>query len=156
MHRQYRDEMIVPDVREMRRLNLFNSYRAHLYLASFPVRPVLHTDARGSLFEGVKELNGGQTFISRTRPGITRGNHFHFHKVERFCVLQGQARIEMRPADRAEVVTYDVDGSEPCFIDMPTLWTHNITNTGDGELLTLFWAHEIFNPQAPDTYALAV
>ncbi len=156
MHRAYRDDLIVPDLREPRRLNLFNTYRQHLYPAGFPVSPKLHADERGNLFEAVKELNGGQAFISRTRPGITRGNHFHFRKVERFCVLEGEALIRMRPADRADTVTYSVSGARPCFIDMPTLWTHNITNTGPGELLTLFWSHELFDPAAPDTYALPV
>jgi UDP-2-acetamido-2,6-beta-L-arabino-hexul-4-ose reductase len=156
MHDQYRAGMTVPDLREPRRLNLFNTYRTHLYPDGFPVHPVLHADARGNLFEGVRELNGGQAFVSRTVPGVTRGNHFHFRKVERFCVIEGEAVIEMRPADSDQVTSYRVSGREPCFIDMPTLWTHNITNSGPGELLTMFWSHEIFNPEAPDTYAMAV
>lgn len=156
MHRQYRDELTVPDLRDIRNLNLFNSYRTHLYPTGFPVHPVLHSDQRGSLFEGVKELNGGQVFISRTLPGVTRGNHFHFQKVERFCVIEGEATIAMRPADRRDAISYQVTGQTPCFVDMPTLWTHNITNTGKSELVTMFWAHEVFNPQSPDTYAMVV
>jgi len=156
MHRLYRDELIVPDLRDIDQLHLFNSYRAHLYPHGFPVRPRLHSDDRGNLFESVRELNGGQSFISTTRPGITRGNHFHFNKVERFCVLRGEAAIAMRPMGGGETVTFNVSGEAPCYIDMPTLWTHNITNTGSSELLTMFWTHEIFNPEKPDTYFVVV
>jgi UDP-2-acetamido-2,6-beta-L-arabino-hexul-4-ose reductase len=156
MHDLYTRQLIVPDLRRPDRLHLFNTYRAHLYANATAVRPILHADDRGSLFEAVKELNGGQTFISTTRPGITRGNHFHFHKVERFCVLRGEATIRMRQIDDGRLLEFQVSGDVPCFVDMPTLWTHNITNTGSGELLTLFWAHEIFNPDAPDTYPVKV
>jgi UDP-2-acetamido-2,6-beta-L-arabino-hexul-4-ose reductase len=156
MHDLYRGRLIVPDVRRPDQLHLFNTYRAHLYGEATAIPLALHADERGNLFEAVKELNGGQTFISTTRPGVTRGNHFHFHKVERFCVLRGEARIQMRRMSDNRQLNFDVTGDTPCFVDMPTLWTHNITNTGPGELLTLFWAHEIFDPAATDTYFVAV
>jgi UDP-2-acetamido-2,6-beta-L-arabino-hexul-4-ose reductase len=91
--------------------------------------------------------------VSTTVPGVTRGEHFHLHKVERFVVVRGRARIELRKVLSSGVVTFDVDGDHPAVIDMPTLWAHNITNTGDTEVVTLFWANEIFDPAAPDTYA---
>jgi UDP-2-acetamido-2,6-beta-L-arabino-hexul-4-ose reductase len=156
MHDLYRRRLIVPDLRRPDQLHLFNTYRAHLYGEATATPLTLNADERGNLFEAVKELNGGQTFISTTRPGITRGNHFHFHKVERFCVLRGEATIRMRRMSDNRTLSFDVTGDVPCFVDMPTLWTHNITNTGSGELLTLFWAHEIFNPEATDTYFVAV
>ena len=156
MHDLYRHQLIVPDLRAPGHLHLFNSYRAHLYPHGFPVHPKLHSDDRGNLFESVRELNGGQSFISTTKPGITRGNHFHFHKVERFCVLRGEASIAMRPMAGGETVTFHVSGAAPCYVDMPTLWTHNITNTGTSELLTMFWTHEIFDPESPDTYFVPV
>jgi len=156
MHDLYRQRLIVPDVRRPDQLHLFNTYRAHLYAEGKATPLTLHSDDRGNLFEAVKELNGGQTFISTTRPGITRGNHFHFHKVERFCVLRGEAIIRMRRMSDDRLLAFQVSGDQPCFVDMPTLWTHNITNTGSGELLTLFWAHEIFNPEATDTYPVTV
>lgn len=155
-HEFYIARNIVPDLRDPERLRLFNTYRAHLYPATFPIVPVLHTDDRGNLFEAVREANGGQTFVSTTRPGITRGNHFHFHKVERFCVLRGSANISLRNMATGQRMEFDVSGDRPCFIDMPTLWTHNITNVGREELLTLFWTHEIFDPNASDTYPATV
>ena len=119
----------------------------------------LHTiDSSGvgmlvSLYKGVRSHGGqGQTFVSTTRPGITRGEHFHLGKVERFVVLSGSATIALRRLFTDEVVSFDVSGDRPCVVDMPTMWVHNITNTGDDELTTLFWTHSLFDPDAPDTY----
>lgn len=145
--------MVVPDLRQPIDLDLFNTYRSYLFPRHYPVSPPLRTDPRGELFEAVKTLNGGQSFISTTKPGITRGNHYHRRKVERFLVVQGKAVIRLRRLFSDEVVEYAVDGAAPQYIDMPTLHTHSITNTGPGELVTLFWSHEIFDPMAPDTYA---
>lgn len=156
LHATYMSNGIIPDLRQNDRLFLFNTYRSHLYPSAFPIYPELHTDARGRLFEATKSLNGGQSFISTTKPGVTRGNHFHFNKVERFCVLQGEARIMMRQMGSSAVVSFDVTSDRPCFVDMPTLWAHNICNTGGSELITLFWTHEIFDPVAPDTFASEV
>ncbi|HVK56562.1 MAG TPA: NAD-dependent epimerase/dehydratase family protein [Burkholderiales bacterium] len=133
-------------------LALFNTYRSYLYPQHYPVVVPLNTDQRGTLFETVKSLNGGQTFVSTTKPGVTRGNHFHFHKVERFFVLSGEAVIRLRRLFSDEVREFPVSSGSPCFIDMPSLHTHNITNTGDSELITMFWAHEIFDRERPDTY----
>ena len=90
--------------------------------------------------------------MSTTRPGITRGNHFHFSKVERFLVVQGEAEINIRRCFSDTVKTFRVSGENPCYIDMPTLHTHNITNVGKEPLLTFFWSHEIYDPKNPDTY----
>ena len=119
----------------------------------YPVKLNLRTDARGGLFEAVKTHQGGQTFLSTTHPGITRGRHYHHHKVERFLVVSGQAEIRIRRLFEADVKVFKVSGVEPCFIDMPTFHTHEITNVGDTDLLTLFWSHEIFDPSHPDTYS---
>ncbi|MEM7432702.1 MAG: NAD-dependent epimerase/dehydratase family protein [Pseudomonadota bacterium] len=146
-------ELVIPDLRDKFDLRLFNVYRFYLFPNAYPTALTKNTDARGSLVEMVKNRNGGQAFFSTTEPGITRGDHFHYEKIERFLVVRGRARISIRRlyADRA--VEFDVSGDEPAFIDMPTLHTHNITNTGDDELLTLFWSSEIFDPERPDTLA---
>ena len=90
--------------------------------------------------------------MSTTNPGITRGDHFHLHKVERFLVLQGQATIRVRKIFSNEVWEYHVDGQNPSPVDMPTLHTHSIQNTGKEPLLTLFWTHDLFDPDNPDTF----
>ncbi|MBC7632936.1 NAD-dependent epimerase/dehydratase family protein [Aeromicrobium sp.] len=134
-------------------VNLFNTLRGGRFPERNPIGLSPRTDDRGSLVEVVRAHGGqGQTFVSTTRPGITRGQHFHLHKVERFVVLSGNARISLRRLFTDDVVSFDVTGDVPQAVDMPTLWVHNITNTGDTELVTLFWTHELFNPAAPDTY----
>lgn len=143
---------IIPDLREDFDLYLFNTYRSYLYPNKYPISAVLHTDNRGTLFETIKSLNGGQTFVSTTKPGIIRGNHYHTKKLERFFVLSGQAEIKTRKLFSEKVDTFTVNGVKPQYIDIPTLHTHNITNTGKDELITLFWSHEIFNPEQPDTF----
>jgi UDP-2-acetamido-2,6-beta-L-arabino-hexul-4-ose reductase len=134
-------------------VSLFNTYRAALYPSGFPRPLKLNTDARGTLFEAAKGGGGGQTFLSWTKPGITRGDHFHLGKVERFLVLEGEAIIRIRRVLGGPVWEYRVNGAVPAAVDMPTLHTHSIENVGASPLLTLFWANEIFDPAAPDTFA---
>lgn len=151
MHRSYTGD-VIPDLRDAFDLQLFNTLRSFLYPGYYPKALKLHSDDRGALFEGVKNRNGGQAFLSTTKPGITRGNHYHFNKVERFLVVKGQAVIRIRHLLDDKVEEFHVSGEAPAYVDMPTLHTHSITNTGEEELLTLFWSHEIFDPDNPDTY----
>ena len=150
LDRSYRNN-IIPDLRDRFTLQLFNTYRGYLFPKHYPVRLKLHTDDRGGLFEIVKGDNGGQAFLSTTKLGITRGEHYHFNKVERFLVVEGEAIIRVRKLFNDEIHEFMVSGAAPVYIDMPTLHTHNITNTGSGTLLTMFWSHEIFDPANPDT-----
>jgi UDP-2-acetamido-2,6-beta-L-arabino-hexul-4-ose reductase len=143
----------LPDLRDRFDVRLFNTYRSHAF-AELPV-PV-RGDARGELFEAVRAHSGGQAFVSTTRPGATRGEHFHLAKVERFLVLRGEAEIRLRRLLHDEVVRIRVSGAEPTIVDMPTMWAHSITNVGDDDLLTMFWANDLFDPANPDTYAEAV
>lgn len=134
-------------------VNLFNTLRGALFPQGYPLVLTPHSDDRGRLVETVRSHGGqGQTFVSTTRSGITRGEHYHLGKIERFVVLGGQARISLRKVFTDEVIDFDVDGENPAAIDMPTMWIHNITNTGDGELLTQFWTHTLFDPEHPDTF----
>ncbi|MEV5817718.1 NAD-dependent epimerase/dehydratase family protein [Micromonospora harpali] len=149
----YRDAEIppLPDRHEVR---LFNSYRSHLFPARYPMPLVRRIDQRGELVETVKARGGaGQTFCSTTHAGATRGEHFHLAKVERFVVFRGRAEIRLRRVGHHQVIRFSVDGIEPVVVDMPTMWAHAITNTGPGELVTLFWTNDLFDPYRPDTYA---
>ena len=143
---------IFPDVRDDFDRDLFNTFRSYLYPARYPTALTLHEDPRGCLFEAVKTHNGGQTFLSTTKPGITRGNHYHTRKIERFLVVSGQAEIRLRRVFDAEVQVFKVSGDQPAYVDMPTLHTHNITNAGPSDLITLFWTHEFYDPNLPDTF----
>lgn len=148
------DEGILPALNDAFDVALFNTYRTVLYPAQFPRTLKLNSDHRGQLFEAVKCAgSGGQTFLSWTEPGKTRGEHFHLNKIERFLVLEGEATIRIRRVLHDDIWTYKVSGSSPAIVDMPTVHTHSIENTGSRPLLTLFWSNEIFDPGAPDTYA---
>lgn len=143
----------VPDLSSSFATDLFNTYRAASFEQRGPITLEQHTDTRGSLVEAVKvHGGGGQTFFSTTVPGVTRGEHFHLQKVERFVVMGGSARIQLRKLFSDDVINLDVSGDKPIAIDMPTMWAHNITNIGDDELLTLFWTNSVFDPSDPDTY----
>jgi UDP-2-acetamido-2,6-beta-L-arabino-hexul-4-ose reductase len=144
----------IPDTSERIERALFNTYRSFCFPNLYPIYPVLRSDGRGDLFEGVRGHGGtSQVFSSTTHPGITRGNHFHRRKVERFIVVKGSATISLRRLFHDQVVHFQVSGERPALVDMPTMWAHSITNTGGEELTTLFWTDEIFDPTRPDTYA---
>jgi UDP-2-acetamido-2,6-beta-L-arabino-hexul-4-ose reductase len=148
----YRND-IIPCINERLDFELFNTYRSFRFPTNYPVALALHRDVRGTLFEAVKSRHGGQGYLSTTRPGVTRGNHYHSHKFERFVVIQGEALIRVRKLLDRTVHEFRVSGAAPQYIDMPTFHTHDITNIGTTELVTLFWADELFDPDHPDTYA---
>ncbi|MCU7850749.1 MAG: NAD-dependent epimerase/dehydratase family protein [Candidatus Thiodiazotropha sp. (ex Monitilora ramsayi)] len=151
LHETYKENGQLPDLRNHFVRCMFNTLRGAI---DYPFRhctTIKHEDNRGWLVEAVKANSGGQCFISTTKPGITRGNHFHLRKVERFMVLQGQAEIKLRKLFSNEIISYELDGDNPSWIDIPTMHTHSITNVGKVDLITLFWADEIFDPDNPDT-----
>jgi UDP-2-acetamido-2,6-beta-L-arabino-hexul-4-ose reductase len=136
---------------------LFNAFRSYGIGRGSVRTPVIHRDARGHLFECLRAISGqSQVFISSTRPGITRGNHFHRRKVERFAVLNGSGVIRLRRVLTSTTIDIAVSGSAPMLVDIPTLWTHSIENVGDQELLTLFWSNELYDSAAADTTACSV
>lgn len=151
---QYFDQGIIPDLPTQFDVQLFNTFCGYIDHQSFyPCKLKLNTDARGSFVETIKlDRIGGQVSFSTTVPGVTRGNHFHTRKIERFAVIKGCARIELRRVGSDQKMTFDLDGREPAYVDMPVWCTHNITNIGDEELYTLFWINEFFNPADPDTF----
>jgi len=152
-HRSYVPIGEIPDLSSKFRIDLFNTYRSRLFPQHCPITLVPHADPRGSFVETVRCRGGeGQSSFSSTVPGITRGEHYHLTKVERFAVIQGEARISLRKMFSDAVYDFEVSGDTPVAIDMPVGWVHNITNTGDEMLLTQFWSHELFRPDAPDTF----
>jgi len=144
----------IPDIADAFDRDLFNTYRSYTVESQTPIRLTRHADPRGSFFEIIRSHGGtGQSSFSTTVPGITRGDHYHRRKVERFTVLAGQATISLRRLFTDRVFEFTVTGDEPVAVDMPTMWSHNITNTGDQALYTSFWTNDIFNPSHPDTIA---
>jgi UDP-2-acetamido-2,6-beta-L-arabino-hexul-4-ose reductase len=144
----------IPDISTAFRRDLFNAYRAYTFPDNTPLRITRHADQRGSFFEIVRARGGpGQTSFSTTAPGITRGNHYHRRKVERFTILSGEAEISLRRLYDDKIFTFRITGDEPKSVDMPTLYSHNIKNVGSEMLYTAFWTNDIFDPENPDTIA---
>lgn len=143
-----------PDLADPFARDLFNTYRSHLPTVGALLRE--HKDQRGSFTELARSWGGtGQSSFSTTYPGITRGNHYHRRKVERFAVLSGQATMQLRRMFTDQIIEVVTDGS-PVFLDQPTGWTHNVTNTGDQTLYMFFWTNDIFDPEHADTVAEVV
>lgn len=130
---------------------LYSTYLSFLDRGDYSYPVDLKEDDRGWLFELLKSKSAGQIFVSSTKPGITRGNHYHDTKVEKFCVLKGQGLIKFRHVLEDEVFEYSVNDHNIEIVDIPPGYTHSITNTGDDEMVTLFWANEIFDPEKADT-----
>ncbi|MDD4554675.1 MAG: NAD-dependent epimerase/dehydratase family protein [Bacteroidales bacterium] len=148
----YAEQGIIPEFNSAFETNLFNTFRCYMDIKNhYPVRYVQHQDNRGDFMEIIKQ-NGGQVSFSTTRPGITRGNHYHTRKIERFSVIRGKALIRLRRIGTSEVFEFHLSGDEPAYVDMPIWYTHNITNIGEDDLYTIFWINEFFNPGDPDTY----
>lgn len=148
----YFEKGIIPQFKNNFELNLFNTFRCYIPKEKFPFYLKENIDDRGSFVEIIRTNTSGQYSYSSTKPGITRGNHFHTRKIERFVVIKGKAKIELRRIGTNEVITYLLDGTKPAFVDMPIWHTHNITNVSEEELLTLFWISELYDPKDPDTY----
>ncbi|MEN8120220.1 MAG: NAD-dependent epimerase/dehydratase family protein [Bacteroidota bacterium] len=149
---KYLEKGVFPDLSNNFEKDLFNTFRTYVKNDHYPFQYTKHTDNRGAFVEIARTNSAGQFSFSTTVPGITRGNHFHTRKAERFAVIKGKARIQLRHIGTDKVINYDLDGENPAFVDMPIWTTHNIINTGDEELVTLFWINEPFDSNDPDTY----
>lgn len=150
---QYQDNGVIPKINSTLELNLFNTFRCYMDTENhFPVKFTEHKDSRGAFVEVIRLNVGGQISFSTTVPGITRGNHFHTRKIERFAVIKGEALIQLRQIGTGKTLNFALNGEEPAYIDMPIWFTHNIKNTGEEELYTIFWINEFYNADDPDTY----
>lgn len=135
---------------------LYATYISHLPEEglSYPLKK--KEDNRGWLAEFIKSKQFGQIFISRTKPGVTRGNHWHHTKVEKFLVIGGEAVIRLRKIGTEQIIEYRVSGGSPEVVDIPPGYIHSITNMGNSDVISIFWADEVFDPEAADTYCLEV
>lgn len=149
----YLEEGIIPSLKNRFELNLFNTYRSYINLEEYyPRHYQQHIDDRGKFVELIRLEQGGQVSYSTTKPKITRGNHFHTRKIERFSVIKGKALIQLRKYNTEEVLNFELDGEQSSYVDMPIWYTHNIKNVGEDELLTVFWINEFYDPNDPDTF----
>lgn len=127
------------------------------YLSYVPVNQLsypldMHIDNRGSFTEIIKTIDRGQFSVNISHPGITKGNHYHHTKNEKFLVVSGHCLIKLRKIGTSEVITYDVSGDKLVVVDIPVGYTHSITNIGDTDSVTFMWCNECFDSNNPDTY----
>lgn len=155
--RSYKETQgVIPSVNGIFEIDLFNTF---LYLSSVKNGPAVfdiatHEDERGNLSEIIKTKIKGQVFYSLSKKGVIRGNHYHTRKIERFCVVSGEALITIKNELTNKLYEIQVTGENPKAVDMPTCCVHSLKNTGNNELLSIFWTNEFFDPADPDTYYL--
>ncbi len=150
---EYIDNNTIPNLDNNFKLNLFNTFRSYIDIgASFPIKHKNNIDKRGNFIEILRSNTKGQYSYSTTKPNITRGNHFHTKKIERFSVIKGDSLIQLRKIGTDEIIEFKLSGQNPSYVDMPVWYTHNISNIGDEELITLFWINAPYDINNPDTY----
>lgn len=154
--REMRTNLLAPDFAIRFNKQLYATYLSYVPCGAMERHLETRCDQRGCLAEFIKSRHFGQIFVSRTKPGVTRGNHYHHTKTEEFLVVEGEGIIRLRQIESPEIVEYRVRGEYFQVVDIPPGYTHSIENTGVGDMVTLFWADEIFNPDHPDTYFLPV
>lgn len=154
--RNNRESLVMPSLASEFDKALYGTYLSYLEEDNFSYKLKKNVDNRGWLAEFIKSDEMGQIFISKTKSGITRGNHWHHTKVEKFLVIQGEAVIKFRRIGSDNVIEYKVNGEVPEVVDIPVGYSHSIKNTGEEDVITLFWACEIFDPIKPDTYLMEV
>ena len=130
---------------------LYSTYLSYLPTDKFSYPLNMHVDERGSFTEILKSVSAGQVSVNITKPGIAKGNHWHHTKNEKFIVVSGKGTIRFRKHGHDEVIEYHVSGEKLEVVDIPTGYTHSITNEGDTDMVTLMWCNEFFNPGKPDT-----
>lgn len=155
--KESRKTLAVPDMtNDSFSKKLYSTYLSYLPEDAFSYPLTMHEDARGSFTEILRTGNCGQFSVNISKPGITKGNHWHHTKNEKFLVVQGEAVIRFRKIDEDKAYSYSVSGDKLEVVDIPTGYTHSIENTGEGDLVTFMWCNECFDPARPDTYALDV
>lgn len=135
---------------------LYATYVSYLPKESFSYTTPLHSDSRGEFVEMLKTPDCGQMSYFTAPPGVTRGEHYHHSKTEKFLVVRGTARFAYRNLATDETYELEVRGGEGRIVETVPGWVHSIKNTGSSELVVMLWANEVFDRQHPDTYAAAV
>jgi len=150
--RDIRKTLVLPDFSDDFVKCLYATYLSYLDKSEFSYSLDIKTDKRGCLAELIKSEHIGQIFVSKSHAGIIRGHHYHNTRVEKFCVIKGNAVIKFRHILNDEVIPYYVSGDKFEVVDIPPGYTHSIENLSNDEMIVLFWTDQIFNPDKTDTY----
>ena len=155
-YRNSREARSISDMSDAFTKKLYSTYLSYLPTDQFSYLLTMNLDQRGSFTEFIKTADRGQVSINISKPGITKGNHWHHTKNEKFLVVSGSGVIRFRQIDSNEVIEYYVSSDRLEVLDIPTGYTHNIENLGNTDMVTIMWVNEIFDPSKPDTYYLEV
>lgn len=151
--KESRTNLQVPDLSNAFTKKLYSTYLSYLPEDQFSYPLKMNVDERGSFTEFLKSPDRGQVSVNISKPGITKGNHWHHTKNEKFLVVSGKGAIRFRKVDEpSEVIEYLVSGEKLEVVDIPVGYTHNIENLGEADMVTVMWVNEIFDPNRPDTY----
>ncbi len=150
--KESRENLSVPFLKNEFTKALYSTYLSYLPIDEFSYPLKMNVDNRGSFTEIIRTDDRGQFSVNVSKPGITKGNHWHHTKNEKFVVVSGKALIQFRKIGTEEVIDYHVSGEKIEVVDIPVGYTHNIINEGTEELITFMWCNECFNPNKPDTY----
>ena len=154
--KQSREDRSVPNMSDAFTKKLYSTYLSYLPKDQFSYDLKMNVDQRGSFTEFIKTPDRCQVSVNISKPGITKGNHWHHTKNEKFLVVSGKGVIRFRKIDSDELLEYFVSGEKMEVVDIPTGYTHSIENLGDTDMVTIMWANEPFDPEKPDTYYLEV
>lgn len=154
--KENRESLVIGKVGEGFERALYSTYLSYLPENNFSYELKEHRDNRGSFVEIIKTLDSGQFSISTSKPGVTRGNHYHNTKNEKFMVIKGEALVKFRQINSDKIIEYYVSDKKFEVIDIPVGYTHSITNVGNEEMILVIWANELFDNKNPDTYYLEV
>ena len=151
--KESRTTLQVPNLSNPFTKKLYSTYLSYLPEDGFSYPLKMNVDERGSFTEFLKSPDRGQVSINISKPGITKGEHWHHTKNEKFLVVSGKGVIRFRKIDEpSEVIEYHVSGDKLEVVDIPVGYTHNIENLGEGDMVTVMWVNEVFDPTQPDTY----
>jgi len=154
--RNSRQILSVPNMSNEFEKKLYSTYLSFLPKNEFVYDLKMNVDNRGSFTEVIRTPDRGQVSINISKPGITKGNHWHHTKNEKFLVVSGSGVIRFRDPFEEEIIEYFVSGEKLQVVDIPTGYTHSIVNNGETDMVTLMWVNECFNPEKPDTFYLEV
>ncbi len=133
---------------------LHSTFVSYLPKTRFKYLLPMHSDKRGNFVEMVKTRNSGQISYFTSKPGITRGGHYHNTKTEKFLVIKGKALFRFKNLFNNEVYSLVCSENVPEIVETVPGWAHDITNIGKEDLICMLWANEVFNPTKPDTYPI--
>ncbi|MDR7079583.1 UDP-2-acetamido-2,6-beta-L-arabino-hexul-4-ose reductase [Neobacillus niacini] len=154
--KESRNNIGIPNMENALTKKLYSTYLSFLPEDKFSYDLKMNSDHRGSFTEFVRTPERGQVSVNVSKPGITKGNHWHHTKNEKFLVVSGEGLIRFRKIDSDEIIEYRVSGDKLQVVDIPTGYTHSIVNVGETDLVTVMWVNECFDPEKPDTYFLEV